>query len=86
MRKQKPIVEYRWEAYNPDTGAVAKKGPVRTELSKVLKYADEIRGGIDGTVDGWNPAPYWDGLKIRVITRVISPWTELQLQDTEVQV
>ena len=40
MRKQKPIVEYRWEAYNPDTGAVAKKGPVRTELSKVLKYAD----------------------------------------------
>jgi hypothetical protein len=74
MRAKKNTVEWRWEAYNPDTGAVAKRGPIRTELEKVEKYALEIKGGIDGTIDDWNPAPYWEGLQLRIVTRTITPW------------
>ncbi len=78
MRVIKDTTEWRWEAYNPETGAVAKKGPIRTDLAKVDKYAREIAEGIAGMggdiIDSWNPAPYWDGLKVRIVSRTISPW------------
>jgi len=83
MSKKTNTIEYRWQAYLPDTNVVAKQGPIRTDLSKVEKYVDEIRTGItnmdNGTIiDGWSPAPYWSGLKIRIMRREITPWTELQ--------
>ena len=83
MSRQESKVEYRWEAYHPDTGAVAKRGPIREDFEKVRKYAADIAVGIvsldhrDDEYDGWNPAPYWKGLHIRIVSRVISPWKDV---------
>ena len=78
---KKSTVEYRWEAYWED-GKVMKRGPVRTDLAKVEKYKEEIEHDI---VHG-GLASYWDGWKLRIVTRTITPWTALQSQDSEVQV
>ena len=82
MREQKPTIEYRWEAFDPDSGTVVKRGPIRTDLSKAAKYKSEIEVGIlNSTL-----APYWNGLSLRIVTRTISPWTSMQLQDSETKV
>lgn len=93
MSKKKPTVEYRWEAYNPETGAVAKRGPIREDISKVRKYADEIQDGIRALgehgsieIDGWHLAPYWDGLEIRIVTRTITPWIAMETETSEAKV
>ena len=88
--KNKPIIEYRWEAYYP-TGAVGhmdaltvfKRGPIRTDIDKVAKYATELVKEIaeldDDTSESKSRhlAPYWKGARIRVLERSISPWTEV---------
>lgn len=91
-KSKKPTVEFRWEAYGDD-GIVVKRGPIRDDLSKVEKYADEIRVGIESMKRNdpearstWTPAPYWADLNIRIVTRTISPWTSMQLQDTVTKV
>ncbi len=89
MSKKANTIEYQWEAFDPETGVVAKRGPIREDLSKVEKYADEIQAGIDGmngVQDGWTPAIYWYGLKIRIKTREITPWAVLQRQTSEIKV
>ena len=81
MREQKPTVEYRWEAYDFD-GRVVKRSPIRTDLAKVARYKSEIEAGIlAGTLSS-----YWNGLSLRIVTRTISPWTSMQLQDSETKV
>lgn len=79
---KKSTTEYRWEAVGPD-GKVFKRGPIRTDLAKTKKYADEITGEIatdkEARLAGKRHlAPYWNGAKIRIITRTITPWTEIE--------
>lgn len=79
---KKPATEYRWEAVSAD-GTVFKRGTVRTDLVKVMKNVVELRTEIDALDTGIYPnpkrhlAPYWRGAKIRVLTRTLSPWTEV---------
>ena len=82
----KSTVEYRWEAYDVDTGKVEKRGPIRDDLAKVTKYKTEIEVGISNLNDGGihggpHLAPYWANLKLRTLTRTISPWTEMESQE-----
>ena len=85
-RAKKPTTEYRWEAYGPD-GVVFKRGPIRDDIAKVKKYVDELRTEIDALDVEVFPAPkrhlapYWRGAQIRILTRAISPWTELSRID-----
>lgn len=75
MRKvDRPVTQYRWEAYDPDTGNVFKRGMVRTELAKSVKNAMEIHEHI---VEGTRLAPYWHGAEIRIIARSITPWEQV---------
>ena len=89
--KNKPTVEYRWEAYHPtgvgehiDALTVFKRGPIRTDIDKVSKYANELVNEIMDLEDpqtvttGRHLAPYWKGARIRVLERSISPWTEME--------
>ena len=83
---KKPTIEYRWEAYYPETGKVFKRGPIRNDIGKVAKYAVELIDEIFELEDeGWvdkkktsHLAPYWEDSKIRVLTRTISPWVEME--------
>ena len=76
--KSKPTVEYQWEAFDPDTGQVVKRGVVRTDRQRVLETAAEIQSDITG-IDDVNRkrhlAPYWVGLKVRIRTRTIEAWS-----------
>ncbi len=86
MSAGKDTVQYRWEAYNPDSGAVAKRGPIRDDYSKVKKYADEIIAALPNAgkdVDGWHLAPYWEGLQVRIVARTITPWVEHQTKPSD---
>lgn len=88
----KPTVEYRWEA-SDETGRVVKRGTVRTDLPKVIKSKLEIESEIrdlesaDGVaIQGRRLAPYWRGLRLRVITRTITPWEPMLAKASETQV
>jgi len=81
MRAPKPIVEYQWEARNPD-GKVMKRGPIRTDLAKVVKYKVEI----ESEILAGNFAPYWNDLSLHIVTRTITPWKALQSQASETKV
>lgn len=78
---KKPTVEYRWEAFGPDDGKVVKRGLVRSDRDKVVKAALDIRSeieNIDNPAAKRHLAPYWRGLKVRVLTRTVPPWTEME--------
>ena len=79
---KKTTVEYRWEAYYPETGEVFRRGTVRTDYGKVVKNANELIEEIAtiGFVTGMRDrflASYWEGAEVRIVGRTISPWTEV---------
>jgi hypothetical protein len=87
---KKPTVEYQWEAYYPDAGEyhpgngeVFKRGPIRDDIDKVTRYVNDLRREIADLELPKHPdskrhlASYWRGAAIRVVTRTISPWTEI---------
>lgn len=89
---KKPTTEYRWEAYYPvgvggrKNEEVFKRGPIRTDIDTVKKYADELTREIaelefPPSQQKRHLAPYWRGARIRIFTRTISPWTELSRID-----
>lgn len=89
MRARKPIVEFRWQAYDPTTGVVKKQGIIREDEGKAVKYAQEIVDGIrdlDCEQIRDTPGNTWYGLKVRIVTRTISPWTlHADLEPTETE-
>lgn len=86
---KRSTIEWRWEAYYPigfgdsTKQHVFKRGPVREDLAKVKKYADELREEIADLELPEHPnpkrhlSPYWRGAEIRILTRTLSPWTEV---------
>ena len=73
------------------TESVFRRGPIRNDLAKVAKYAVEIEDEITGlegkTIEETarlypqagprHLSPDWRGAKVRILTRTISPWTEV---------
>ena len=81
LLRDKPATQYQWEAFDPDDGSVVKRGIVRSDRTKVIKSALDIQSeieNIDNPAQKRHLAPYWRGLKIRVLTRTIPPWTEME--------
>jgi hypothetical protein len=78
---KKPVTEYQWEAFDPDTGKVVKRGIKRTSFTKVATAAIDMQNYIAGLPDDKGHTrpltPLMKGLEVRIMERTITPWVEV---------